>query len=108
MLCLVAGTLFFVCVSVLCIEFAAVVKEEEFPEFYGWVERMKGPDAVKVFYQPPEAHLAFSRMTTAMLTSLGKALPSMPRSEQRTCRKTETIFLYIQIFCEGRALHVLD
>ena len=38
-------------------------------------------------------------MTTVMLTSLGKALPSMPRSEQRTCRKTETIFLYIQRFC---------
>ena len=40
-------------------------------------------------------------MTTAMLTSLGKALPSMPRSEQHTCRKTETIFLY-SIFISKR------
>ena len=51
--------------SVLCIEFAAVVKEEEFPEFYGWVERMKGTDAVKVSYQPPEAHLAFIKSVKA-------------------------------------------
>ena len=51
--------------SVLCIEFAAVVKEEEFPESYGWVERMKGTDAVKVSYQPPEAHLAFMNSVKA-------------------------------------------
>ena len=51
--------------SVLCIEFAAVVKEEEFPEFYGWVERMKGTDAVKGSYQPPEAHLAFIKSVKA-------------------------------------------
>ena len=51
--------------SVLCIEFAAVVKEEEFPEFYGWVERMKGTDAVKGSYQPPEAHLAFMNSVKA-------------------------------------------
>ena len=51
--------------SVLCIEFAAVVKEEEFPEFYGWVERMKGTDAVKGSYQSPEAHLAFIKSVKA-------------------------------------------
>lgn len=40
-------------------EFAEQTKEEDFPEVFGWVERMKGVEAVKKSYQPPEAHLAF-------------------------------------------------
>ena len=41
------------------VEFAAVVKDEDFPEFNGWIERMKSTEAVKSSYQPTEAHLAF-------------------------------------------------
>ena len=31
----------------------------EFPDLFGWIERMKATDAVKKSYQPPEAHAAF-------------------------------------------------
>ena len=102
MLCLVAGIYPFLCVNIyflfcVYIEFAVVVKEEEFPEFYGWVERMKGTDAVKGSYQPPEAHLAFIKSVKAWVHVYSHADVTgqgitMPRSEQHTCRKTETIF----------------
>jgi glutathione S-transferase len=45
--------------KLLSTEFAEQTKEEDFPEFFGWVERMKGVEAVRKSYQPPEAHLAF-------------------------------------------------
>ena len=43
----------------ISVEFAEQTKEEDFPEFFGFMERMKVVEAVKKSYQPPEAHLAF-------------------------------------------------
>jgi glutathione S-transferase len=46
-------------------QFSEAVKQEDFPDFFGWIERMKATDAVKKLYQPPEAHLAFVKSVQA-------------------------------------------
>ena len=45
--------------SFLYIENAEKFNEDKFPQFLGWVERMKSTPEVKKSYQPPEAHAAF-------------------------------------------------
>ena len=47
------------------VEIATEIKEDQFPDLFGWIERMKATDAVKRTYQPPEAHAAFYKSVKA-------------------------------------------
>ena len=47
------------------VEIAAQIKEDQLPDFFGWIERMKATEAVKKSYLPPEAHAAFFKLMQA-------------------------------------------
>lgn len=51
--------------SFLYTELSAQISEAQFPDFFGWIERMKANDAVKQSYSPPEAHAAFAKSVRA-------------------------------------------
>lgn len=51
--------------SFLYTELSAQISEDQFPDFFGWIERMKANDAVKQSYSSPEAHAAFAKSVRA-------------------------------------------
>ena len=53
------------CFLFLITETEGEFPEDQYPDFFGWVERMKATDAVKRSYQPPEAHAAFIKSVKA-------------------------------------------